>query len=266
MIAELDELRREFEALRSRLCNVTAHHVNRREDTEAVRQFVRQYFEKYQPRLVSTVGKDSLQSLDAAMQDLLRCAQRRTEIKKYKRLLKACAREINDLERAAVASLGSNSKSLFGERESMLVDTLKKVCPPAANSYEQGLLDLRDAGRKSWRGTIAEFREALRETLDSLAPDEEVKKCRWFKPEPNATGPTMRQKVRFVLEARKLHRSQTEPAEDVVERVEELFGKVLRSVYDRASSGVHTPIGIGEANRIKEWVTTVLAELLEVGG
>lgn len=140
------------------------------------------------------------------------------------------------------------------------------MCPAASDCYEQGLVDLRDASRKSWRGTIAEFREALRETLDALAPDEEVRKRPWCKPGPDATRSTMRQKVRFVLEARKLHRSQMDPAEEVVGQVEELFGRVVRSVYDRASTGLHTPVGISEANRIKEWVTIVLAELLEVGG
>jgi len=265
MVAGLEELRYELETLRKRLLRVKSRHVNRAEDKDAVRQFVRRYFEVHRGNLLSRVGDDALRSLDGTLQELLKCAQRRTAITRYRRLLGACERDINQLESVGIASLGPKHMSAFAEREQVLIDSLERICPSAAASYEQGLLDLQDTGRKSWRGTVVEFREALRETLDKLASDEDVRKSHGFQLEDGATRPTMRQKVRFVLGARRLSRTRTKPAEESVDAVEDTVGRLVRAVYDRASEGVHTTVGIEEAKRVKEWVTLVLAELLEVG-
>jgi hypothetical protein len=54
----------------------------------------------------------------------------------------------------------------------------------------------------SWRGPATDFRESLRETLDHLAPDSAVKAEPGFKLEQNTSGPTMKQKVRFILKKR----------------------------------------------------------------
>lgn len=43
-----------------------------------------------------------------------------------------------------------------------------------ARSYRQAALDLDGEERISWRGTVADLREALREVLDFLAPDAQV--------------------------------------------------------------------------------------------
>jgi hypothetical protein len=265
MVAGLEELRYEFETLRKRLLRVKRHHVNRTEDKDAVRQFVGQYFAIHRGSLVSRVGADALRSLDGTMQELLRCAQRRTAVTRYRQLLGACEKGINQLESVGIASFGPEHTSGSAEKERVLIETLERICASAAACYEQGLADLQHTGRKSWRGTVVEFREALRETLDTLAPDEDVTNSKGFQLEPGAKGPTMRQKVRFVLAARQLSRTQTKPAEEAVGAVEEAVGRLVRAVYDRASAGVHTTVGIEEARQVKEWVTLVLAELLEVG-
>jgi hypothetical protein len=57
-----------------------------------------------------------------------------------------------------------------------IIETLEKLLPSAAASYKQGASDLKQAQRYSWRGPATDFRESLRETLDHLAPDLEVKK------------------------------------------------------------------------------------------
>jgi hypothetical protein len=265
MVAALEELRYEFETLRKRLLRVKRHHVNRAEDKDAIRQFVRRYFEVHRGNLLSRVGDDALRSLDGTLQEFLRCAQRRTEITRCRRLLRACQRDINQLESVGIASFGPEHTSGSAETERALIETLESICPSAAACYEQGLSDLQHTGRKSWRGTVVELREALREALDTLAPDEDVTNSKGFQLEAGAKRPTMRQKVRFVLAARQLSRAQTKPAEEAVDAVEDAVGRLARAAYDRASAGVHTTVGIEEAKRVKKWVTLVLEELLEVG-
>jgi hypothetical protein len=264
VLQDLDKLRHDFAEVEQRLRRVKSRHVNRAEDREAVRQFVRRFFEAHRPRFSATLGSDVLQALDGAMQDLLRCAQRRTSVDRYKMLLRYLETAIQELERVAVASIGPKSVGISDRRERALVKTLHEINPSAGVCYAQGIRDLQDAERNSWRGTILEFREALREALDTLAPDEEVRSSPGFQLEPGRKRPTMRQKVRFVLEARGLSRSQTEPAEKTVDAVEDKVGQLVRAVYDRASGGVHTTVGIEEAKQVKEWVTLALAELLEV--
>lgn len=48
-------------------------------------------------------------------------------------------------------------------------------------AYQQALLDLATPDRLSWRGPATDLREALRETLDVLAPDDEAKAMPGFK-------------------------------------------------------------------------------------
>jgi 2-polyprenyl-6-methoxyphenol hydroxylase-like FAD-dependent oxidoreductase len=48
------------------------------------------------------------------------------------------------------------------------------------------------------------MREALRETLDALAPDTEVEKMPGYRLEPSAQRPSMRQKARFILKNREM--------------------------------------------------------------
>jgi hypothetical protein len=227
---------------------------------------VNRYFRKYRVDLASALGEERLKPLDREMQDLLRCAQRRTETRQYVQLVRACQKELNRLETGAVTLVRRHDDFALDPREQLILETLQKlVKPSAARCLEQGLTDLARSDRKSWRGTILEFREALRETLDYLAPDEEVMKNPSFKPEPNLKRPSMAQKVVFILGSRGLNRSQMAPAATAMRGVEEMVGRLVRQVYNRASAGVHTEVQRAEALQVKNWVLTVLAELLEVG-
>jgi hypothetical protein len=157
------------------------------------------------------------------------------------------------------------SVRVFGGKERKIVSTLEEMkLSAAASSYKQGLCDLA-ASRFSWRGAVVEFREALRETLDALAPDEEVKKQPRFQLEAGADKPTMKQKALFVLRSRGRTKSQTKSAADAVMTVDEMTAALLRSVYERASYGVHNQVTREEAVRVKDYVTLVLGELLEIG-
>src|SRR5690606_26559968 len=132
-----------------------------------------------------------------------------------------------------------------------------------AMSYEQALIDLRTEDRLSWRGPATDLREALREVLDKLAPDDEVKAAPGFKPEPDARGPTMKQKVRYVLRNRRVSKSISEPTENAATAVDEALGAFVRSVYTRSSVSTHTSTSRGEALRVLDLVRVVLCELLE---
>jgi hypothetical protein len=148
--------------------------------------------------------------------------------------------------------------------ELRLIETLERLVPSAAASYRQALIDLADGARLSYRGTASEFREALRETLDHLAPDDSVMQQPNYTQEPGQSKPTMKQKVRFVLSSRNRNKTQRESAEKSVAFVSELSGEIARAVYNRASLATHVQESRNEVARIKRYVDTVLVDLLEV--
>lgn len=267
MVEALDQCRADLDSINRRLRRVEAQHVNTEGDKEAVRAVVHGYFTDHRQRMVDSIkSEDDLGSLDQAMQDLLRCAQRRTRVSEYRNLVRAAQGALNRLETKVLEfSVGVAPRHGYGLREERILETLQKVHPQAALSYEQALTDLSDHTRKSWRGTAVEFREALREILDTLAPDNEVESAHGFRTEASTKGPTMKQKTAFILRSRRLAKPQAKAAGDAADAVDETVGRFVRSVYDRASAGVHTGITREEVLRVREYVTVVLAELLEVG-
>ena len=141
---------------------------------------------------------------------------------------------------------------------------LAPLCPEAAACYEQALQDLVQRPRLSWRGPAAELREALREVLDKLAPDEDVRNSPGFRVEANTSRPTMKQKARFILKSRDWPRNSMKVTETAVETVEEKVGALVRSVYGRSSGSVHVSQDEQEVVAVKRYVEAVLADLLEV--
>jgi len=134
----------------------------------------------------------------------------------------------------------------------------------SAFSYKQAINDLADKGRISYRGCANELRETLRETLDYLAPDNDVVAQPSFKLDKSMTKPTMKQKVRYILAARGMVRNASKAPEDAVELIEERIGGLARATYDKSSISSHTSSERGEVVRIKNYVNALLAELLEV--
>jgi hypothetical protein len=154
----------------------------------------------------------------------------------------------------------------IAERQEALARTLEKVCPAGAACYRQGLTDLGDSSRVSWRGTATELRETLREVLDTLAPDEAVTKAPGFKLEDGAKAPTMKQKTRFILKSRRWSESARKQVEEATDVVEEKVGGFVRSVYSSSSASVHTTGDKKEVLSMLRFVETALAELLELEG
>lgn len=149
--------------------------------------------------------------------------------------------------------------------EQTLLDILDKTLPTAAASYRQGLLDLQGPTRHSYRGTVAEFRECLREVLDHLAPDHVVLAQAGFRLEQGRTRPTMKQQVRFILKVRGFGKTQMDAPEKSVVTIEERIGEVTRAIYDRASLGTHVTQSKAEVVQIKRFVDTVLFDILGLG-
>jgi predicted pPIWI-associating nuclease len=151
----------------------------------------------------------------------------------------------------------------LSREEAAILKTLDALVSSAAASYRQGLQDLAGSERISYRGTAADFRESLRETLDHLAPDAEVIQQQGFVLEQNQTRPTMKQKVRFVLASRGRHKTQRESAERSMSLIDELTGGIMRAIYNRASLATHVEERKREVQRVKRYVETVLIDLLE---
>jgi hypothetical protein len=223
------------------------------------------YFNEVRP---SILPKDQqlpeLVEVDGAFQELMPLCHFSASAGKYKALL---AKAKSALVRSEV-SLISRPRVEVGfsmvARERRIASTLEALLPSAANSYRQALEDLAVERRQSWRGPATDLRESLREVLDHLAPDADVSAQAGFKLEQNAHGPTMKQKVRFVLKSRGSPSVTALTTESAAVAVEEALGQFVRSVYTRSSASTHTPTERQEVVRIKELVEVVLSELLEI--
>lgn len=228
-----------------------------------VKVFVKAYFEILQSDLKNL--NISTEELDSAMQSLITLANAKALTSKYKTLLKKIKASL-----VAVESTGSyttrnkNTRTINNGYESAILNILKQIVPAVGNSYQQVLNDLNSV-RISYRGTVAEMREVLRETLDYLAPDEDVKKMKGFKLEKDTTGPTMKQKVRYVLGNRGKSATAIKSPEDAAYIVDDGVERLVRSTYNRGSLSTHTATSDkAEASQIKMYLDTVLCELLEI--
>jgi hypothetical protein len=176
-------------------------------------------------------------------------------------------KQVNELESLSLTSGSGFSmppETILSPLDKVLLDTLSRLPTNAGASYLQGLLDIANSERRSWRGTVAEFRETLREVLDHLAPDQEVTKTPDFIFEAGRTSPTMKQKVVFILKNRRARSALLNTARSQMDVIEEKTGAFVRSVYDRSSASTHGTPTREEAVSIKHYTALVLAELLQV--
>jgi hypothetical protein len=268
MIDVIRECRRIVHDLRGRIARLRSAHVNRGELLDAARSVVDGYFRTDRPLLLKEFRReDLLTAVDGHMHGLLRLAQGRSRKGRYLDVLGAIDRAWRDVELTALPlARPLTGEPRIGERQETLARTLDKVCPAAAACYRQGLTDLGESSRGSWRGTATELRETLRELLDTLAPDEVVMKAPGFKPEDGAKAPTMKQKTRFILKSRQWSESARKQVEEATDVVEAKVGGFVRSVYSGSSASVHTSGDKKEVLSVLRFVETALAELLELEG
>ena len=150
------------------------------------------------------------------------------------------------------------------QEDERVIQTLDGLVPAAALSYRQAIIDLADDNRLSFRGPALELRETLRETLDHLAPDEEVTAVPGYANEKGRNGPTMKQKVRFILKARGQSKSSSELPENTATTLDEMVGTLTRSVYDRSSVATHVATERRAVAQIRRYVVAVLHHILEL--
>lgn len=266
--AYLAEIRERAKRLKYLLSRSRSKQVRAVSIKDAAKGAVNFYFGE--PRgsfLNSGLNNESVVSLDRWFQELLTHTQKASLKTSYERTLRSIEQELNGVEvallSASPAAPASPARLLDG-REERIASTLAGLVPSAGLSYEQGCIDLRDGSRRSYRGAATEFREALRETLDHLAPDAKVTSQADFKLEEGQKKPTMRQKVRFILTSRGKNKTQTSPAETSTSLVEDRVGALARSVYDRSSLSTHVGTSKQEVQQVKAYVDVVLTELLEI--
>jgi len=150
----------------------------------------------------------------------------------------------------------------LSETETLIHDTLSKLLPSAARSFKQAISDLSDTDRISYRGVANELRETLRETLDHLAPDQDVQAQPGFQLEKNQTTPTVKQKVRYILRARELAENAMRAPEEAASIIEDRIASFARATYVRSSISAHVAAEREEVAQVKNYVILVLAEVL----
>jgi len=266
----IGQLIADVETLGTSLRRVKAVNVNDQSSKDRAIGLATRYFNEIRPRLVTTGGEtDSLLRHDEAWQQLVRLAHGNNARRTYLNTIGALRKVLSEFNISALstpvvpaAQLGASTSP--SREETLILKTLESLVPSAAASYRQGLSDLIGPARLSYRGTAAEFRESLRETLDQLAPDADVEAQGWYKPEDDQKKPTMKQKARYILTSRERNKTQRASAEKMLTVIEELSGEVMRAVYNRASLATHIHQSKGEVQKIKRYVDTVLFDLLEI--
>jgi len=250
---------------RSKTANVNASEIR-----QQAKDVTQSYFRQIRPELQS-LGLDInlVSKLDISFQNLLKLSNGLNAKTSYLVLFKNLSTVLEEAEIAielryaekAFLSLSPQSDILTG-LESIIYNTLLELVPNAALSYKQAIIDLGVKDRISYRGVANEFREALRETLDHLAPDKDVEAQPNFKYEKDKSTPTMKQKVRYIFKARGLASNAIKVPENAVEIIDERVASFARSTYERSSISTHVASSKNEVLQMRNYLNAILAELL----
>lgn len=262
----LHDFVKKLEQARKGLNKIASPQLHSQRQRNYLRTLVEEYFNVIRSSFMGASEQDqNIIYVDDLMQKLLVLCHKRGSVKQYKTLLSNARKSLIALDSRLVAlpSVGENG---YPENrvDLTIIETLNRIVPSAALSYQQALQDLQTDQRLSWRGPATDLREALRETLDHLAPDSDVIGMPGYKQLQGTDGPTMKQKVRFIMKSRGISRTLSDPAETATELVESAVGSFVRSVYTRSNVSTHTPTDKTEVIRIRDFVRVVFCELLEV--
>jgi hypothetical protein len=258
LLPELAQAQREIRGLPGR-------QVDNAPIRERMHALAKQYFADVRPVIGNIEGlEEQLPAVDSIFTNLHQASRKRSSKERCLQLLASAKAKFVEIEGLALSRGAKRSAGSRTPTDDLIVESLQDICPSAAQSYLQALEDLGSETRLSYRGPATDLREALRETLDTLAPDKEVEAVPGYKPETEARRPTMKQKVRLVLRNRGLGASQLAAPESAVEGVEEILGGMVRSVYTRSNVSTHSATTRAEVVRLHAWVRLVMCELLEI--
>ena len=215
------------------------------------------------------IEDDLFDRLNKHSQHLLKLSSRQNSKKSFLKVIKQI-KYVNDeitvdreMKYWDLAALNSKP-DILNEVENLIHNTLQRIVPNAAFSFRQAIIDLNDANRISYRGVANELREALRETLDHFAPDEDVMNQPGFQLEKDRKHPTMKQKVRYILRAREVAENSMKAPEAAINTIEDRIASFTRATYDRSSISAHTSSERKEVFQIKNYVNVVMSELLSL--
>lgn len=258
-----------FEDITKRLDRVKSVNVNARELRHAVRELSEHYLQGIRGMLINVGAADEeVNILDDAFGALLQLSHGSNAVNSYKRQNRAIKKTLPKLGKTLAINAGAVSNVSAGKiatpEEQKIAATLEALAPSAAFSYKQALADLTDETRVSFRGPALELREALREALEALAPDKDVMGTDGFKLEDDRKEPTTKQKVRFILQARGLSKSNREVPKDVASEIDELIGRLTRSVQNMSSIATHVSTARSNVLRVKRYIDAVLYDILEI--
>jgi hypothetical protein len=258
---------RRVETFSSALARNKAQNVNAADLRQQARDLVQSYFKDVKPAIQRLgVSEAITEDLVSEMKNLIGLSVGKNSKSSYQRAVRSIRTKRKDIETGLEFLIGAESPASAtpsGSEGAILV-TLEKMIPSAGASYKQALMDLHQQGRVSYRGTAAELREVVREVLDQLAPDAAVMASTGFKLEDGLKGPSMKQKVRFILKARRVSDTAKQTAEDSIKHLDENIPSLGRSVYNRGSMDVHTGRTREEVQNFKLYADAVLGELLEI--
>lgn len=227
------------------------------------KQVAQQYFRHVRQDLLQFQLDELIEPLSIEFEALIVLSEGRNAAASYRRHAKAIRKLIPRVTSQLAVHDGTAATTVSSsEPDGKIVETLAKLVPSAALSYQQALRDLSDTQRQSFRGPAHELREALREVLDHFAPDADVMAVPGFKLEKDRPKPTMKQKVRFILKARSQNDTERAVPESAVSTVEALIADMTRSTYDRGSLAAHTERGKKDLEQLKRYVDVVLHDLL----
>lgn len=222
------------------------------------------------PHLLGLAFTDGeLASLDEQMQQILQLANAVSPRTTYMKAIRSARRMLDEIEPTREMRLGLRISEGGGHDgqpssvEEAIIHTLIQLVPGAALGYQQAIRDIADDNRLSYRGVASELRETLREVLDRLAPDGDMRGS-GVHVEQGQRGFTQKQKVRHILRSRGLTENARKAPEESVRLIEELTASLARSVYVRGSISAHTASPREEVRQLKLYLDGVLGELLEI--
>lgn len=229
-----------------------------------IQLFIDDYFRTQREALLQTSSELPINNIDTLMQDMLSLTHKDAIQLSYLQILSELKKSFQEIDKITLVVQLPRNEMNHSEIDIKIIETLNKIVPSAAKSYEQALIDLRSDKRLSWRGPATDIREAIRETLDYLAPDDDVMKESGFKFEADCKGPTMRQKAKFILKNRKVNDTELSNNQASLQVIEDSVGAYIRTVYKRANVSTHTPTEKPEVLRIKQHAVIVFQEILSL--
>jgi hypothetical protein len=181
------------------------------------------------------------------------------------------ATESSHLSRQGVSNLTLQPESSSGKENlstnyylnQQIYSALCGLSDTLANSYRQIVRDFEDSERTAWTGTAHDIRELLRLILEKLAPTDKVVNMSWYKQEKDNTGPTQKQRVKYILSEINADSKEQEVVQNI-DIIEDRIGNLVRKVYGRASDSAHRTKGKTEAFKILRYFEAFAYDLLDL--